>query len=173
MDKNNIGFRQYKLSEDFSMNVAVGQEIINHGFEVNEQYPLTNVVDGNEDTYCELNGSIGDSLVINFKKNIHANYIKIIFHNTVRQVSVFNQNGQLIFRKAAYSDSFSIAEGELDEDISSITLTFNPVVSSSIIEVSSIELFSNNTIVPPIGYYIKDFEIQSEKLKGGEDNDNN
>ena len=26
------------------------------------------------------------------------------------------------------------------------------------------------TIVAPEGYYIKDFEIQSEKVKGGEDN---
>lgn len=29
------------------------------------------------------------------------------------------------------------------------------------------------TIVAPEGYYIKDFEIQSEKLEGGEDNGDN
>lgn len=171
MDKNNIGFRQYKLSEDFSMNVAAGHEIINNGFQTDEQYPLSQAVDGNEETYCKIIGNTSKILTFNFKNNIHCHHIKILFHSQIRQVYLFNENNEEIYSKgSSTSPGFLEVDTDVDASFSSINMKFRSMENDNLIEISNIEFYSDNTIVPPTGYYIKDFEIQSEKVKGGEDN---
>ena len=173
MDKNNIGFRQYKLSEELMTNVAAGHEIINNGFQTDEQYPLSQAVDGNEETYCKIIGNTGKILTFNFKNNIHCNHIKILFHSQIKQVYLFNEKNEKIYNKgSSTSPGFLEVDINVDANFSSINMTFRSMESDNLIEISNIEFYSDNTIIPPEGYYIKDFEIQSEKLEGGENNGN-
>lgn len=177
MDKNNIGFRQYKLSEDFTMNIALGHTIENHGFVVDEDYPLSNAVDGNEDTYCKLTNVIflpSYYLILDFQKLIHFNKVKIVFNNSIKQIRLLDENDIVFCEEgSASSAGFSIIEKSLDKKMSKIKFMFRGVYQNVGIKISSIELYSDNTIIPSPGYYIKDFEIQSEKIKGGEDNGDN
>lgn len=180
MDENNIGFRQYKLP--IETDVALNKTVINvgNGFIVDGEHPLSNIVDGRIDTYCQLQGNtqkrIRIVLASSQEEPVYCNRMVLVFNKKMSHVLIRDGYNNKILETKNYSKGFFKIEQDINKEFRYINIRFRTFEDDEIIKVSNIEIYNNtliNSIEPPEGYYIKDFEIQSEKVKGGEDNGDN
>ena len=175
----NIGFRQYKFPVE--IDIALNKEIINvsNGFIIDEAHPLSNIVDGRNDTYCQLQGDTSKRIRFVFASSqeepVYCNRIVLVFNKKMRHVVIKDQSNTTVLNKSSSKGFFKI-EQDINKEFRYINIQFKTFEDDGIIKVSNIEIYNNtliDSIEPPKGYYIKDFEIQSEKVKGGEDNGDN
>lgn len=176
MDENNIGFRQYKLP--IETDVALNKTVINvgDGFIIDDEHPLSNIVDGRTDTYCQLQGNTSKRIRIVLasanEDPVFCNRIVLIFNKKMRHVVIKDNNNNTIINKS-YAKGYLKIEEDINKSFKQLNIQFRSLGNDELIKISNVEVYNNtliNSIEPPEGYYIKDFEIQSEKVKGGEDN---
>lgn len=165
----NTGFRQYKLPNNITNNQNIK---INDDKYLKEDSKLFYALDDDDTTQCILYQPQGESLkdaeiVITFDKTYNCDYIQLICNNIIDTVDIYdysnNEKGILLLTQRDGNEKQ--ASQIIEIPISAILITNLSPIEGDEIELKAINVF-NNEIEPPLGFYFRDIEINSNTKEG-------
>ena len=147
----NIGFRQYKLP--FEMDMALNKDIINvnNVFIIDEAHPLSNIVDGRDDTYCQLQGDHNRArlrfiFASSREKPVYCNRMIFVFNKKMKYILIRDEYNNKVFEKTDNSKGFFKIEQDINKEFKQITIKFISFEDDEILKLES--SFAQNIICP-------------------------